>query len=325
MGSALKFKQTNLPRQSGELARFKVVQGPDYGAVYILNANKATIGRGEESDIILLDLKASRLHAEMTATTGGWNIKDKGSANGLLYNGKATREANLKIGDTVVIGETTLEFITADAATLMLVAPPRSIEQVQIEQKNAEVRKLSLSSFELPGGVASTVQTKKGRTILIAAGVAIVGFLMFGTDSKPKKTSSNKKNLSSSQDLASFLPQSETPKDAEAIFKEGFREYLAGNYTRARIQFETVLQISPTHALATLYLENCNQAVGTEVKFHLEYGKKSFQAGKLRDARAHFERIMRLLYKDQSNPAYIEAKEQFEKVSKIILGEGEGK
>src|SRR4051794_5511213 len=109
MGNAVRFKQTNVPRQQGEQARLKVVQGPDYGAIYVLVAGRATIGRGEDNDVLISDLKASRLHAEFTLTQVGWLVRDKGSANGIMFNGKATREAKLKTGDTITLGETTLE------------------------------------------------------------------------------------------------------------------------------------------------------------------------------------------------------------------------
>ena len=48
MPNAVRFKQLSLERQKGELARFKVVQGPDYGAIYVITGTKALIGRGEE-------------------------------------------------------------------------------------------------------------------------------------------------------------------------------------------------------------------------------------------------------------------------------------
>ena len=44
MGAALKFKTTALARQSGELARIKVMRGPDFGSVYVLTGGRATIG-----------------------------------------------------------------------------------------------------------------------------------------------------------------------------------------------------------------------------------------------------------------------------------------
>src|SRR4051812_191240 len=113
MTSVVKFKLSNVPRQQGELARLKILQGPDYGSVYVLTGPRAAVGRGEDCDAMLTDLKASRRHAEFIFVQGlGWKVKDLGSSNGILHNGTNTREAMLKSSDTIGLGETTLEFLT---------------------------------------------------------------------------------------------------------------------------------------------------------------------------------------------------------------------
>jgi pSer/pThr/pTyr-binding forkhead associated (FHA) protein len=334
MSNALKFKHTHVPRQNGELARFKVIQGPDYGAVYVIVGPKALIGRGEENDIVISDLKASRVHAELSSTQTGWVIRDKGSANGILFNGKATREARIKLNDSITVGETSLEFVTSEAGTMMLVAPPRTIDQVQAEQKFLSARKDKMEAMGLsslfgngsnPAPAASASDKNKNIRIIVLVLVLGGGFLFLGDDNQPKKPVKKTQKKEESRDLASYLPNPEVNRASETLFKDGLREYFAGNYSRARSQFETVLQISPGHTLATLYLENCDNAVKEDVKIHLEYGKKSLQSGKLRDAKAHFERILRLLNRDRSNPAFLEAEDQLKEVKKQINNGKEGK
>src|SRR5690242_18599636 len=124
MGSALKVRHTAIAKQPKELARLKVVQGPDFGTIYVLLDPKLTIGRGEENDIILSDLKCSRVHAEISLSNGEWLIQDKGSANGIFYDGRSVRKTLLKPSDIFVLGETTLEFVSAETGTDLLVAPP---------------------------------------------------------------------------------------------------------------------------------------------------------------------------------------------------------
>ena len=339
MSNAVRFKYVNVPRQQGELARLKVVQGPDYGAIYVIVGQRATIGRGEDCDIFITDLKASRVHAEVFVSASGWAVRDKASANGILHNGKQVREAVLKLNDVITIGETTLEFTSSEVGTSMLVAPPRSIEQVQLEQKNLNDRKKKLGNVGLAalfgGGEESTStginkpngasEGKKNNKTLLIVGAGLLLFFMLPGEDAPKKTTIAKRNQTdSARDLAAYLPKSDSNKTAEALFKEGFREYISGNFNRARTQFETVLQISPGHTLATMYLENCNKAINTEVKFHLNYGKKAHDSGKLKDAQSHYERIIRLLYRDQSNPSFKEATENLEKVKKEMSGGGSG-
>ncbi|MEO5969476.1 MAG: FHA domain-containing protein [Bdellovibrionia bacterium] len=335
MGNAIKYKHTNVPRHPQERARLKVVQGADFGSTFIITGPTASIGRGEDNDIVLIDLKASRLHAMMIQDPGGnWRIKDHGSSNGILINSKPTRESALQYFDVFTLGETTLEFISPEAGTKTLMSPARSAGQVKLHQRTFQAAKDRVNQsfgqftgraanvFDAAGGNAAPGSASKSKKPLIyIVGVVGLGLLLLGDPDKPAKPKSKTPSNESGQDLASFLPTPDFNKSAETIFKDGLREYFVHNYGRARIQFETVLQISPNHVLATLYLENCNKAVEEEVKVNLEGGKKSFEAGKLRDAKGHFETVMRLLFRDQANPAYIEARDQFDQVVKTIKGE----
>jgi pSer/pThr/pTyr-binding forkhead associated (FHA) protein len=334
MASALRFKQTNVPRQAGELARLKVIQGPDASAVYILLGAHITLGRGEDCDVILSDLKASRLHAELIANAGSWTIRDKGSANGILFNGKSVREIKLKIKDVITLGETTLEFTTSEVATMMLTAPPRTMDEVQSEQKLVAARQEKMQAMgigaifgfgsgpSLPraAGRPEDPNANRNRVGILAIVVAALFYIFWDSGEKVRSVASKRMADPAALNLAAYLPNAEINKAADTLFKDGFREYLAGNYNRARTQFDTVLQIAPTHTLARLYQVNCDKAIQNEVNLNLTNGKQSFNSGKLKDARSHFERVMRLLYKDQSNSNYIEAREFLDKVLKKISG-----
>lgn len=316
MGAAVRFKQLSVPRQPGEQGRLKVLQGPDYGTVFVLTGAKMTLGRGEENDIMVSDLKASRRHAEISLGAQGWHVRDLGSANGLLHNGKATRDAKLRTGDTLTFGETTLEFMTAEAGTLMLVAPPRSGAELQAEQAALDAQKKKVRA--MGAGMGSSVAGGKNKTILYVAVAGAAAFLLLSGDPEPKNKVAKKRGATT-EDLSKYLPGAGavdpgTERTAEQFFKAGFREYLAGNYLRAKTQFETVLQMAPGHTLATLYLENSETSIKEEVKFHIDQGKISMEAGKLKEAKAHYEAVLRILFRDQSNPSVVEARDQLEKV-----------
>jgi hypothetical protein len=327
--AALKFRQSNLPRQQGELARFKVIQGPDYGNVFIIGSNKVKIGRGDDNDIVLGDLKASRNHAELFYTPGGWELKDSGSANGILYDGKYVRSVLLKSGEVISIGETTLEFVTSQSGnTMILMAPPKTASVVRTEQANfiakrAEVRALGKVGGNAPKAAPAPGARKPGSArstvmILLAAGVFFVLFM--GEESRPplRPGGADKKPSAAVAMTAPPAAEAGSPigKSAETFFRAGFREYTSGNYIRARMQFKTVLQISPGHKLASLYLDNCDRKIDEAVKFHLERGKRSREAGKLKEARGHYESVMRLLFQETEKPEYAEAKTGVELVVK---------
>jgi hypothetical protein len=323
VGSAIRIKQTNVPRQSGEQARLKVVQGPDYGATYVLTGAQASVGRGEDADVVISDLKASRKHATLTMGAAGWSVKDLGSANGILHNGKNTRSANLKSNDTITLGETTLEFMASEQGTQMLVAPPRSLSQLQAEQAAFAAQKKKVGAFSGDSGAAGGAQggLLKNKKVLLAVGGAAVIFLMLPDDNKPAKKPPKRDPAAKTENLEQYLPGANvTDKSAEQFFKEGFREFTSGNYMRAKTQFETVLQMNPSHRLSLLYLENADKAIKEDVKKTLEAAKKNTSAGRLREARGNYESVLRMLFKDQTDPSYIEAKDQLDKVNKMIAG-----
>ena len=288
MGAALRFKHVNVPRQQGEQARLKVVQGPDYGAVFVITGTKTSLGRGEENDIMVSDLKASRKHAEFSSTPTGWQVKDLGSANGLVHNGKVTRLAKVQSGDILVFGETTLEFITSEAghddAGGASAVGGRASGRAAGARGPEEAGPLLRRSLGDPAAGGAQGLLAKNRKVLLyaAAGGAALWLLMGDPAPPPRKPPSKRSDLAQSEDLSKYLPGAAmdpaTARTAEQFFKAGFREYLTGNYLRAKAQFETVLQMAPGHPLATLYLENCENAIKDEVKFHIDQGKTSTEA-----------------------------------------------
>lgn len=327
MANAIRFKGTNVPRQPRESGRLKVVSGPDRGALYVLVSNRFTIGRGEDCDIVISDLKASRLHGMGSLTAGAWTLKDGGSSNGIVVNGKSVRELRLKLGDVFTLGETLLEYVSPEAGTMLLRAPAKRLEEVLLEQKKMALQRGRVAAIGLAsvfqsgpsGSPSADGSSSKARPIVMGVvGLGVLAFLLMpnGEVKAPKqaKKEGDKK-------LADYLPSvGETNKTATAFFKEGYRDYLVGNFNRARNQFETVLQIVPNHTLATLYLQNCVRAINSQVRFHFETAKKAEDSGKYKEAKAHYEAVLRLLYKDQSSADYIKAKDYLEKLMKDLVG-----
>jgi hypothetical protein len=68
------------------------------------------LGRGEDVDIPLTDIGASRRHAELVVLDGRVELHDLGSTNGTLVNGQRVPSATLTDGDQITIGETNLVF-----------------------------------------------------------------------------------------------------------------------------------------------------------------------------------------------------------------------
>jgi len=73
----------------------------------------ATIGRGEDCDVVLLDDKAvSRRHARVElAPDGGWRVLDAGSANGVFVGERRVSESALRPGQQFRVGSTVFELV----------------------------------------------------------------------------------------------------------------------------------------------------------------------------------------------------------------------
>lgn len=328
---AQRFKTHSVGRQAGEVARLRVLQGPDHGAVYVITASQVTLGRGDENDIVLSDLKSSRRHAELILTPQGWVARDLGSANGITHNREATRQCALKNGESLGLGETFLEFLTSDQATRMLTLAPKSVAQIQSEedalnQARARVRALGNSApVGVPNGGLGGVRQDPQKLAIVIGALVVGGWLYYQSPSGGggKAQKARPAPAVAPRDLTSYLPSGSaqdvvTERTIEMFFREGMREYRERNYLRARAQFESILQIRPSHDLAKRYLANANQGIQDEVKLQLERGKKNLDAGKLRSARGNFEAALRLLARDQSNERYKEAEDQLKKVNDTI-------
>jgi signal transduction histidine kinase/pSer/pThr/pTyr-binding forkhead associated (FHA) protein len=92
------------------MASLFVIQGRDQGRRFDLPAEAVTIGRDAANAIQLRDHEASRRHAELSNSTGEFEILDLDSSNGTWLNGKKVERAVLRTGDRLQIGRTLLLF-----------------------------------------------------------------------------------------------------------------------------------------------------------------------------------------------------------------------
>jgi len=69
------------------------------------------VGRGGSCDLVIRDLAASRKHMEIRSIGGGYECRDLDSSNGTLVNGKPITTVELRDGDEIRIGTTTMSFV----------------------------------------------------------------------------------------------------------------------------------------------------------------------------------------------------------------------
>ena len=68
-----------------------------------------TVGRAVDNDLVLRDERVSRHHGRIAGRRGTLVFTDLGSTNGTEVNGHRVTEVVLGAGDTIRLGESTLE------------------------------------------------------------------------------------------------------------------------------------------------------------------------------------------------------------------------
>jgi hypothetical protein len=95
-----------------------------------LSAGPVTIGRGPGCAVRLVSPPWLPLHAaRVERTPDGARVVDDGGVDGVRVNGAVVREAPLRVGDVIVIGEATLECLAESTVDerLWLDAPQRDV------------------------------------------------------------------------------------------------------------------------------------------------------------------------------------------------------
>ena len=86
-----------------------VVTGGDEQGMYLVEKDYLNLGRGALSDIKFTDPHMGRSHAVIFfRETGALFVRDLGSINGTLVNGRRVTEAHLDDGDVIRMAGTTL-------------------------------------------------------------------------------------------------------------------------------------------------------------------------------------------------------------------------
>jgi Domain of unknown function (DUF4388)/Inner membrane component of T3SS, cytoplasmic domain len=91
----------------------RFVAGKDQGREFPLPQDLyIVIGRVSDVDVLLLDEKVSRKHAKISTHGGKVMIEDLASRNGTFVNGARIRSTELKEGDQIIIGSSTMKVLS---------------------------------------------------------------------------------------------------------------------------------------------------------------------------------------------------------------------
>ncbi|MCB9745645.1 MAG: FHA domain-containing protein [Alphaproteobacteria bacterium] len=87
-------------------AFFKIVAGTKQGLNIPLPENGSFVIGRNSGDLIIEDAMVSGQHARIISADGEWKLRDLGSTNGTLVDGRLVREVKLRPGSEVAVGNT---------------------------------------------------------------------------------------------------------------------------------------------------------------------------------------------------------------------------
>lgn len=134
---------------------------------------KITIGRGQECELRLNDLMASRSHAILQFQKNGWYIKDNSSTNGISLNGHEIKKTSLLHQNDVIRLANTMLIYNGHGLLYNSTNENKATLKVDIKEKSVSGNKLLLKDINIQFGNGDFVlilgSSGAGKTTLIKA------------------------------------------------------------------------------------------------------------------------------------------------------------
>lgn len=105
------FSHPYLPGREPSRPLLRVLSGPLEGREFTLTAERYTVGREAQSDIVIPQPEVSRRHAEIMRMASEYVLVDLKSANGIFVNNLRLDRAVLHHGDVFQIGSCVFQFV----------------------------------------------------------------------------------------------------------------------------------------------------------------------------------------------------------------------
>jgi signal transduction histidine kinase len=137
--------------------RLIVTKGPDEGKQFEVAGESVSIGRDPVNKIRMCDTEVSRRHAELVRTADGYRVLDRGSANGTYVNSQSVKDALLRHGDEIQVGQSVLLFNAGRGE-----APPGDLAD--------RISLIARQDAELAASIVGTIPDAEGSRLLARPG-----------------------------------------------------------------------------------------------------------------------------------------------------------
>ena len=296
------------PATAGTHYRFLCMTGPNKGKVYYLTGKRIIIGRGENADILIIDPKISREHAELSFSDNSYTVTDLGAQNGILVNDNKVKQKKLSDNEKVVIGQTVfkyniIEIVLNSEVEVSVEESGNSETKISKLGKTKTPLKSNYSGAESFSSNKSHPPEKKGNSkVLIMVGiVAVVLYVLMGKDEPVKANKVHNDAPTNDFDTKDPTPPKVNNDDADAKKKlesyihSGRREFGEGNYFRAMEDFRLALLLSPNNGHASFYLAKAKQRLDEDIDKNFLKAKQEYEAKKLQASIVSYCGVVQLI------------------------------
>jgi|GEM_PF-5492058 len=272
----------------------------------IYQERRFTIGRDASCDIVLSDIKSSRVHAELIFYNEELVLTDLKSQNGTLLNQRKILQSSIQGQDRIIIGQTVLKY------------QENKLKRAELDREVKFVEPTFFEKFRLP---------------ILASVLIMLVWLVFSPDSKKKKTVVNADELETRESLRSLsseesllgkiqkgvvLKNKKLNKRVKSHVKDGMRELREDNYFRALEEFEKALDINPKDSQALYYRRKTKENLDKTVREYRIYAKRDIASIKYESALVSYCAIIRLLADFPEDKRYVSAKKDIEELQKVL-------
>lgn len=298
------------PSDLGIYYRLLCMTGPNKGKVYYLTGKRVVIGRGDNTDIQIVDTKISREHAELAFADKSYVITDLGAQNGVIVNDSKVKQKKLEDNEKIVIGQTvfkyniievtqSLDMVIVNEAEAKGVSKETAKELLK-EIKKGPVKAKTKDLNEEPMPTRKPDKKNNSRMLIFGIVVAAVLFVLMDNE-EPQKKSNNSRGNSSMDDFNEMMAEPkrqddpDVKKKLEALIHSGRREFREGNYFRAMEEFRLAKLLSPGNRDATYYENKAKQKLDEEIRSNFDKGNQEFDSKKYQASIVSYCAVIQLI------------------------------
>ncbi len=263
-----------------------VTQGEDEGREIDLFADKLSMGRSADNDLVFPDIACSRHHSVLEKQGNEYLVLDLGSGNGTLVNGERVERVVLQNSDEIQIGNTVIQFNQPNRAVVPSAANTMTVTNAQ-----------TMAPDDEGGFLRRLLADNAKRKLILFGGGGVAGLLIILTMLKfsvaPVETQDRsleqikqQKQLRSQQEFKEYMQ-----KVVELVKEKKWQQ--------AALYVQMALKIRPDDEIALDYLKFIKREKSSERD--LQEAFKAFE-------RKEYPQVMVLLRQvDEQSDSFAEA------------------